>query len=40
MLSVDDLLIDLASDLSDLARPVTAEVVFGGHHDAPVPAVP
>ena len=39
MLSVDDLLMDLAADLSDLARPVTAEVVFGGHHDAVVPAV-
>ena len=38
MLSVDDLFIDLASDLSALARPVTAETVFG-HHDAPVPAV-
>ena len=39
VLSVDDLLIDLASDLADLARPVTAEIVFGGHHDAVVPAV-
>ena len=29
---------NIAADLSDLARPVTAEVVFGGHHDAPVPA--
>jgi CBS domain-containing protein len=38
MISVDDLLIDLAADLTDLARPVTAEVLFG-HHDAPVPAV-
>ncbi len=36
-ITVDDLLIDLAADLSDLARPVTAEVVFG-HHDSPVPA--
>ena len=36
--TVDDLLIDLAADLVDLARPVTAEVLFG-HHDAPVPAV-
>jgi CBS domain-containing protein len=38
VISVDDLLIDLAADLVDLARPVTAEVLFG-HHDAPVPAV-
>jgi len=37
MITVDDLLIDLAADLSDLARPVTAEVIFG-HHDAPLPA--
>lgn len=37
MISVDDLLIDLAGDLSDLARPVTGEVIFG-HHDAPFPA--
>lgn len=38
MVTIDDLLMDLASDLSDLVRPVTAEVVFG-HHDAPAPAV-
>jgi signal-transduction protein with cAMP-binding, CBS, and nucleotidyltransferase domain len=37
MITVDDLLIDLAADLSDLARPVTAEVIFG-HHDTPLPA--
>jgi len=37
MLSVDDLLIDLAGDLADLARPVTAETIFG-HHDSSVPA--
>jgi len=37
MITVDDLLIDLAADLSDLARPVTAEVIFG-HHDSPLPA--
>lgn len=36
-ITVDDLLIDLASDLADLARPVAAEVLFG-HHDNPVPA--
>jgi CBS domain-containing protein len=39
MVSVDDLLIDLAADLHDLTRPVVAEVVFG-HHDSPVPALP
>jgi CBS domain-containing protein len=38
MLTIDDLLINLASDLADIARPVTAEVVFG-HHDSP-PASP
>jgi CBS domain-containing protein len=38
MISVDDLLIDLAGDLAALARPITAETVFG-HHDASVPAV-
>lgn len=37
VLSVDDLLVDLAADLADLARPVTAEVVFG-QHDGKVPA--
>jgi CBS domain-containing protein len=37
MVSADDLLIDLAADLSDLARPVTAEVLFP-QRDAPVPA--
>jgi CBS domain-containing protein len=37
MVTADDLLIDLAADLADLARPVTAEVLFG-HHDAAVPA--
>jgi hypothetical protein len=39
MIAVDDLLIDLASDLADLARPVTAEVLWG-HNDSPVPAGP
>lgn len=38
MLSVDDLLINLASDLADLARPVTAEVIFGHHDSPPSPA--
>ena len=37
IVSVDDLLVDLAGDLADLARPVTAETLFG-HHDAGVPA--
>jgi len=36
MITIDDLLMDLAGDLSDLSRPVTAEVVFG-HHDSRVP---
>jgi hypothetical protein len=36
MITIDDLLIDLAGDLSDLVRPVTAEVIFG-HHDHPSP---
>ncbi len=38
MMTVDDLLIGMAGELTDLARPVMAEVLFGGHHDAPVPA--
>lgn len=37
MLTVDDLLIDLAGDLADLIRPLTAEAVFG-HRDSAVPA--
>jgi CBS domain-containing protein len=37
MVTVDDLLVDLAADLQDLARPVTAEVLFG-HRDSAVPA--
>jgi CBS domain-containing protein len=37
MITVDDLLIDLAGDLSDLARPVTAELLWA-HRDSPVPA--
>lgn len=39
VLAIDDLLINLASDLGDLVRPVTAEAIFGGHHDSPVPAI-
>jgi CBS domain-containing protein len=38
MITVDDLLVDLANDLNELSRPVTAEIVFG-HHDSPTPAV-
>jgi CBS domain-containing protein len=37
MLTVDDLLVDLAADLADLIRPVAAEVLFA-HRDTPVPA--
>ncbi len=37
MITIDDLLIDLAGDLADLARPVTAEVLFA-HRDNRVPA--
>jgi CBS domain-containing protein len=37
MLTVDDLLIDLASDLFDLARPIEGEMLLG-HHDAAAPA--
>ena len=36
MISIDDLLVDLANDLSALVRPVTAEVFFA-HRDSPVP---
>lgn len=36
MITIDDLLIDLAADLTDLARPITAEVLFA-HRDAAVP---
>ena len=37
MITVDDLLIDLAADLADLTRPITGEVLFATH-DSPVPA--
>ncbi|MGH9083838.1 MAG: CBS domain-containing protein [Acidimicrobiales bacterium] len=37
MITVDDLLVDVAADLGDLAQPITAEVLFA-HHDSPVPA--
>lgn len=39
VLAIDDLLMNIAADLADLVRPVTAETIFG-HHDSPVPAVP
>lgn len=38
MITVDDLLVDLAGDLADLARPVTAEILFA-QRDAAVPAI-
>lgn len=37
MLTVDDMLVDLAADLFDLARPLEREMLFG-HRDVPVPA--
>lgn len=36
ILTVDDLLVDLAGDLADLARPVTSEVLFP-QRDVPLP---
>ena len=36
MVAIDDLLVDIAADLGDLARPITAEVLFG-QRDAAVP---
>lgn len=38
MITIDDLVMDLSADLSDLARPITAEVLFG-QRDSSVPAV-
>jgi len=35
--SIDDLLVYLAADFSDLVRPVTAEILFS-HRESPVPA--
>jgi len=37
MLTVDDLLMDVVSDLANLVRPITAEVIFG-HRETTVPA--
>jgi len=36
-ITIDDLFVNLAADLTDLARPVTAEILFA-HRDSPVPA--
>lgn len=38
MLTVDDLLVDLAEDLVDLSRPINAEIVHA-HRNGAVPAV-
>ncbi|HVA05183.1 MAG TPA: CBS domain-containing protein [Acidimicrobiales bacterium] len=38
MITADDLLVNLAADLSDLTRPITAEILFA-HRDVPVVAV-
>jgi len=37
MLTVDDLLMDVVSDLANLVRPITGEVIFG-HPEPTVPA--
>jgi CBS domain-containing protein len=37
MITIDDLLVDVAADLADLSRPVEGEILFA-HHDSPVPA--
>lgn len=37
MITTDDLLIELASDLADLARPITAEALFS-HREPAVPS--
>jgi CBS domain-containing protein len=39
MITVDDLLVALATDLERLVHPLIGELVFG-HHPAPVPAIP
>lgn len=36
MITIDDLLINLAGDLADLVRPITAETIFA-HHNSPLP---
>jgi len=37
MITIDDLLVDVAADLVDLSRPVEGEILFA-HHDSPAPA--
>ena len=37
VITIDDLLVDVAADLVDLSRPVEAEILFA-HHDSPLPA--
>jgi CBS domain-containing protein len=37
MITIDDLLVGLAADLADLAKPITAEALFA-HRESPVPA--
>ena len=38
MLTVDDLIVGIATDLDRLVQPVVGELIFG-HHTSPVPAV-
>lgn len=38
LLALDDLLVDVISDLADCVRPVVGEVLFG-HREPPVPAL-
>lgn len=38
MLTVDDLIVGIATDLDRLVQPVVGELIFG-HHPSPVPAV-
>lgn len=38
-ITIDDLLIDLAADLADLARPITAEILFSHHDSAPLATI-
>jgi len=39
MLTVDDLIVGIATDLDRLVQPVVGELIFG-HHPSPTPAVP
>ena len=36
MITIDDLLVNLAAELADLSRPITGEILFA-HHDSQVP---